>query len=484
MVASDAARQILLIGPEAVCEPIAARLRERPYQVRIALSSFEALWFHKEEGADLVIILLPVQDCTAPDLVRRLKAQDPRVIFVICGRDEQTAGAPDALDLGAFDYVSNPLNDLPRLLSIVGVGLGARWSDAQLRFLRAKDATGSDWQTIVSASPQMRRALITVRQICHRTMKGPPPTILVTGETGTGKGLVAKMIHYNSCRRSGAFVDVNCAALPPTLIEAELFGFARGAFTDAKAAKPGLFETADRGTLFLDEVSSLPLELQGKLLTAIEEKTVRRIGTSAGVPVDVQIIAATHTDLDALVAEQSFRIDLFHRLNVLRIDLPPLRERGSDRVQLATTFIRELCQQYGLPAKELSEDARRAIEEYHWPGNVRELRNQIERIVMLEETDTIQARHFTFPRAAGASVAVAHADGGLVVQLPDETCPLEQLEREVIRQALERHGGNVSRTARYLQISRYTLMYRMKKHASEGAEGAAEELAEDEAPRR
>jgi two-component system response regulator AtoC len=458
---------ILIIGGDPQeSEAVEERLRQRcQYATRLARSAKDGLAMHLEGGADLVLVVLPLPDGLGRDLLVRLRAQDPRGIVVVCGRDDQIQGAPDALEAGAFDYLSSPSDDPDRLLTVMGVSLGARRSDAQLRFLRRKDANGSSWQTIVGDCPQMRKISATVRQICHRTLRGSGPTILICGETGTGKGLIAKAIHYNSSRRSGAFVDINCAAVPPSLIEVELFGHARGAYTDARTDRPGLLETADGGTLFLDEIGALQLELQAKLLNALEEKITRRIGDNKGKPISIQTIAATHEDLEAMVQGNRFRLDLYHRLNVVRIDLPPLRERGEDRVLLVQTFVAAMCQRYGLPVKRLSAEARRAIEAYPWPGNVRELQNQIERIVMLEESEVIEPWHFTLP---GSDVMqIQHGPQGLAISLPERSCPLEQLEREVIRQALDKHQGNVSHTARYLGITRHTLIYRIKKHALE-----------------
>jgi transcriptional regulator with PAS, ATPase and Fis domain len=286
----------------------------------------------------------------------------------------------------------------------------------------------------------------------------------LNGETGTGKGMLARAIHLSSSRSQRAYVDVNCASLPPALLEEEIFGHERGAFTDAHEARAGLFETADRGTLFLDEISTLSLELQAKLLTVIEEKRVRRIGGSSPRQVDVQVIAATNRDLSEMVNRGHFREDLFHRLNVIALTLPPLRERGEDSLLLAHSFLRSLCEGYGIPERSLADDARECITRYLWPGNVRELRNQLERIVMLEEDELVRAQHFPFQwEGAGARRGGRDAGGALRVSLPEQSFSLKALEREVLRQALGKAGGNVSRAARYLSITRRTLLYRMKK---------------------
>ncbi len=299
-------------------------------------------------------------------------------------------------------------------------------------------------------------------------MSGGTPTILLQGETGTGKGFLAKCVHYNGIRRNRPYVEVNCAALPPSLMESELFGHERGAFTDARQARAGLFETADGGTIFLDEIGAVPPDLQAKLLTAIDAKNVRRIGARKDFHVDVQIIAASHEDLRRRTKTGTFREDLFHRLNVVAVTVPPLRERRSDVVLLAEGFLRQFCKEYGMPQRHLDASARAWVQSYAWPGNVRELRNQIERIVILENDEVVREVHFT-PTADTATVKLFKSTpppgaAKLRISLPPNGVSLAALEAEVIREALLRCDGKVSKTARYLSISRQTLMYRMKKH--------------------
>jgi two-component system, NtrC family, response regulator AtoC len=458
---------ILLIGADvSAVTDIGIALQKRGYNCNLTSSATEGLRTHREDGADIILVILPLPNSSGAQLIARLKTQDPRSIIVVCGKDEEVKGAIEALELGAFEYLSDPFQDINELLSIIGVSVGARKNDAELRYLRKKDAAMADWRTIVGQSPPMRQVFSIVRQICHRTTHCAAPAILITGETGTGKGLLAKAIHYNSIRRSGAFVEINCAALPQSLIEAELFGHTKGAFTDARSSRAGLFETAEGGTLFLDEVGAIPPELQTKLLTAIEDKCIRRLGSSDEIHVDVQVITATNRDLVKMVEHQTFRDDLYHRLSVITIVLPPLRERGDDVILLAQEFIRLTCGEYGLPSKQLSLPACEAMLKYTWPGNVRELRNCIERIVLLADNKVIKDTDFQFqfsPSRPDVKVAL-NSGGGISVDLPEQGCPLESLEREVIRQALQKHQGNVTHTARYLRISRRTLIYRLAKH--------------------
>jgi DNA-binding NtrC family response regulator len=274
-------------------------------------------------------------------------------------------------------------------------------------------------------------------------------TVLITGETGTGKELVARALHYGGPRATAPFVEVNCAALPAPLLESELFGHERGAFTDAKTAKPGLFEMAHGGTLFLDEVDRLAPELQGKLLRAIEHKTVRRLGATTSRTFDVRILAASNADLTSAVTTGRFREDLFYRLNVVTLDLPPLRERGDDVVQLAEFFLRKFAAQYDVPAVALAPEARRALLAYPWPGNVRELRNTIERAVLLSAPGALELGPLGgVPRSARSGTAIG--------PLPFPST-LAEIQRAAAHAMLEATGGNRSEAARRLGVSRSRL---------------------------
>ncbi len=292
--------------------------------------------------------------------------------------------------------------------------------------------------------------------------RGGGPAILITGETGTGKGLVARTIHDLSLRASHPFVEINCAGIPPMLLESEIFGYERGAFTDAHAAKPGLFESADGGTLFLDEIGAMSLELQVKLLKVIEEKSVRRLGGLRSKVIDVGIIAATNSDIEAAVRAGSFRQDLLYRLNILTITLLPLRERTKDILPLARNFLAHASRQYHR-AKFLLPEAEAQLLNYPWPGNVRELSNIIERVVLLHEDDKIGGDALGLKGISlhGGSVEVDST--GVRVDFSRGGISLAQLERTLIIHALEAAGGNRRRTAELLDISLETLRYRLEK---------------------
>jgi two-component system, NtrC family, response regulator AtoC len=458
---------LVIASSERTIGALTEALERRGHCPLVARTAAEGLGLLEQGPIALVVIALPLPDMTARPLMNEINREHRGLGVIISGTDDDVKTAIDALDLGVHDYLDDPHSDTSEFLATVGVALGSRRGDRHLRYLREKDASGTGWQAIVGESVPLKKVVSILRQVCARTSNGGTPTILFNGETGTGKGYVAKCVHYNGARRHQPFVEVNCAALPPNLIESELFGYERGAFTDAKAMRPGLFETANGGTLFLDEIGAVPLDLQAKLLTAIEEKTVRRIGGRQPVRVNVQIIAATHENLELSANEGSFRSDLFHRLNVVAVRLPSLRERGEDILLLAEAFVRASCREYGIVPRTLSDDAKTWMMHYAWPGNVRELRNQIERVVLLENDDHIRAEHFRASTIDGAKLEVSQANGSLRVSLPPNGVPLETLEREVLRAALERCDGNVSRAARYLSITRQTLIYRMKKHGLE-----------------
>src|SRR6267143_1691647 len=310
--------------------------------------------------------------------------------------------------------------------------------------------------SLVGDSPKLEAVRRSIRRIVARDHGGQRlPAVLLQGETGTGKGLVASILHRLGPRSRGPFVDINCAAIPDTLLEAELFGFEQGAFTDARRAKAGLFQAAHRGTIFLDEIGLLPEPLQAKLLKVLEEQAVRRLGATTAEPVDTWIISATNTDLQAAIRQRAFREDLYHRLAVLTLMLPPLRERGRDVLILAERFLARVCVDYGLPAKRFASDAQARLLAYPWPGNIRELGNVIERVALLAEADLVTADMLDL-QSASAGAPPAPAPGPGAVSLDDAM-------RDHLLTALTQTAWNISRTAALLGISRNTLRARIDK---------------------
>ena len=438
--------------------------------------SFAQLWPQLAQGAGATarVVAEAAEAAAAGDVLA--------LVLSVAGVEEEgeavlaelrAAGAPEPLVVGARD-------DHRLAVALVRAGAGDYFSlPGDLEALRAeladrakrraaREAGGKlaaaerqhfDFSRIIGHSPQLRAALDRAGRIIPRDKA----TVLVTGETGTGKELLAQAIHYNGPRAAEPFVELNCAAVPSGLLETELFGHERGAFTDARTAKPGLFEAADGGTLFLDEIGDLPLPLQGKILKALEEKQVRRVGAVRGREVDVRIIAATHVDLAQAVKKQEFREDLFYRLSVIPIHLPALRERGDDVVLIAEHFLKTLADQYGMEAPALSPEIRRALLTHGWPGNVRELRNGIERALLLGDGGLDPADLFP----AGAAPADGAAGGGGAIPFP---ATLAEIERSAAFAMMERMEGNKSAAAEALGISRSRL-YRL-------LEGIEDDVAE------
>jgi DNA-binding NtrC family response regulator len=428
-------------------------IRRRGLVVDIATTGEDGLRVQREKGADLILLGLPLPDHQASTMVGGLRYHDLRVPIVVVGKDSDVTSQLEALELGAQEYIAHPVDGRKELLFALGVSLGVRKSDALFRMLRAQEAAASDWRQIIGASPAMKDVMKRLRAVCERTLSGATPTVLLAGEIGTGKRMIAKALHYNGARRTRALGEVNCAAVPPDELRVQLFGHPN------HTTRQGLLETADGGTMFIDEIGAAPLDVQGDILMAIEDKLIRR-GGEEPIQIDVQFIAATRRDLETMAKQGEFRSDLYHRLSVLAIELPPLRERGEDIAAIAEHLLAVIAGENGLPAPTLAADARTALMRHSWPGNIRELRNEIERIVMLVDDDVIHADHLRTHRNA-ATIAI---DGDLTVTLSGDRCPLDKLEREVIRQALIRSHGNVSRAAKFLAITRQTMLYRMKKY--------------------
>jgi len=451
---------LIASGDDRVRRTMCDHVTARGYETVVMTSGGECIDRFRTSGTDAIVACLPLRDMTGRGLLRELRAADDNVNVIVTGTDDEIISPVDAFEHGAFEYIADPLDRHQDLLAALGLALGSRRGDLELRYLKERQASEAE-NHIVARCAQMQTVMRVVKQVCARTANASAaPTILITGETGTGKGMLAKYIHYHGGRRTRPFVVVNCAAIPPQLLEAEVFGHERGAFTDARTRKLGLMETAHGGTLFLDEIGALPLAAQAKLLTAIEEKQIRRVGGVESIHVDTQILAATHADLRSLSATGAFRADLYHRLNVVSVKLPPLRERGRDAVHIAEQIIRQTCQSYGLPPRHLSDAAQAHIQGYEWPGNIREMRNVIERIVLLHDAEVVEESHFDSVR----SIKPPPESDRFAVYLPEGGVSLWDVEKEVITQALDMCEGNVSKAARYLQITRQTLIYRMKKH--------------------
>jgi DNA-binding NtrC family response regulator len=410
------------------------------------------------------------------DLLRRIREFDPAIPVIIMTAYGTIEGAVEAVKLGAFDYMKKPV-DLEELKLLADRARENALLKQELSYYRRRAASELPFAGILGRSPAMLAVMDQVRQVA--ALDQTPP-VLITGETGTGKGLIARTLHTSGARAGKPFIDVNCTALPANLMEAELFGYERGAFTDAKESKIGLFEAAEGGFIFLDEVGDLELSLQGKLLRAIEDRMVRRVGGIRDRRIDVRILAATNRDLEREVQQNHFRGDLYFRLAVILLHLPPLRERGEDAVMLAEHFLQRFSAKYGKDVRRIDARARDVLLSYPWPGNVRELSHVIERAVLWSRDSTLNVDHLSITApmrvepdgGAGSTSLVeqplAQGNGPAAQsQLPDGI-DLSQWERSMIEQAMREAGGNQTKAAQRLGITRDTLRYRLKKFGIQG----------------
>ncbi|MDX2193405.1 MAG: sigma-54 dependent transcriptional regulator [Gemmatimonadales bacterium] len=440
-------------------------LREHGWQVELAPSAEAGLEAFERLRPDVVISDVRLPGMPGTTLLERLLALDPAVPVVLMTAHGTIEGAVSAVKRGAFDYLKKPV-DLEELRLLAERAVAASRERQELSFYRRQHGEAAPFGDVVGDDPAFRAVLERARQVA--SLPETPP-ILLTGETGTGKGLVARTIHASSPRAAKPFIDVNCTTLPASLAEAELFGHERGAFTDAKQTRIGLFEAADGGFLFLDEIGDLELAIQGKLLKAIEDGVVRRVGASRDRAVDVRIVAATHRDLEREAARDRFRRDLFFRLAVIPLRLPALRERGDDVLRLAEHYLQRHAAKYGRPGMTFAGDVRAPLRRYPWPGNVRELSHVIERAVLWSAGEEVTAETLAMAIGPGAEAPGGSADGAPdagaagASALPPPGTDLETWERRMLEEALRETAGNQTRAAQRLGITRDTLRYRMKK---------------------
>jgi DNA-binding NtrC family response regulator len=444
----------------------------------------EAVAQASDEMPDLVFLDITLPGIDGIEVLRRLKAIEPSVTVVMVTATDDVKTAVEAMRLGAYDYVGKPF-DLDRLRLMAQNALDRHELREEVEFHRKESVKKFGFHRVVGVS----KRLSDVVEIARKVARSEAATVLLQGESGTGKDLLAQAIHYESRRANRPFIPINCTALPTELLESELMGHEKGAFTDAKAVKKGLFEVADGGTIYLDEVGDMKVDLQAKMLRFIETKTFKRVGGHRDIEVDVRIIAATNRDLQAAVRSGSFREDLFYRLNVIPIEMPPLRERREDILPLAEHFLALLNEEVKRKVHGFTGETRSALAEYDWPGNVREMRNLIERALILGEGEYLEIRPLSdlaglqssnvpsmtewgtdrdaAGAAAGAIVGTTNPEPGggdaVVFILPPRGVVLEEVEKSFIIQALGAQDGNQTKAAAMLGLTRDALRYRMKK---------------------
>jgi DNA-binding NtrC family response regulator len=456
-----AARRVLVVDDEELIRwSLTERLRADGHEVVQAGTAAEAIEC-AATGVDLVLLDYRLPDDDGVSVLKKLRDLDPDTLVIMLTAHSGVETVVEAMKSGAFDFATKPF-DLDDIAIRVSRALETTRLRRELRTLRDTLARPYGLASIIGESDVMQRVKLLVRKVAS----SPGSTVLITGESGTGKDLVAKVIHYSSGRASRPFLNITCSALPETLLESEMFGHERGAFTDARQQKRGLLEQADDGTVFLDEIGEMTPQLQAKVLRFLEEKAFRRVGGSGDIHVDVRVIAATNRNLEELVQTGKFRDDLYYRLNVLRVEVPPLRARQDDVSLLAQHFIETFSKEFKRPVHGMSRQAEAALKAYAWPGNVRELRNLVERAMLLCEGEMLQPADFDSLHTARAQSLTGQAG----FMLPAEGVNLEEVEKSLVIQALERAGGNQTRAAAMLGLHRDQIRYRVEKFGLKKAE--------------
>src|SRR5271157_2149023 len=470
------AEKILIVDDERLVRwSLRQKCGEWGYRVIEADAGEPALKLAQRESPDLVLLDVRMPDLTGIEVLDQLKKNgDARAVIMITA-DPQLDDVKAALKLGAYDFVGKPV-DFDKLQITIKNALEASRLRSEVQSLRGQVRRRAGYHEIVSTSPKMAELMSFVRKVAA----SEATTILVQGESGTGKDLIAKAIHYESVRQEKPFVAINCSAIPETLMEAELFGHEKGAFTDAKQMKKGLFEIADGGTLFLDEIGELSPLLQAKLLRVLEDQVIRRVGGVRDLQVDVRVVAASNRDLEKAVREGGFREDLYYRLAIIAIFIPPLRERTEDILPLVDYFIQRYNRMFKKSIQGISPETRRLLLAHNWPGNVRELKNSIERAMILEDEPILRPVYMPFAVGDAARSGLtafehssASADGGGKqlasgrvlprLYIPEEGTSLEEVERAMVELAMRQANGNQTHAARLLDISRDALRYKLKK---------------------
>ncbi|HUX07375.1 MAG TPA: sigma-54 dependent transcriptional regulator [Acidobacteriota bacterium] len=449
--------KILIVDDERSMRDFLRKMLEKQdYEVKAVGSGADAIAELERDGIDLMITDIKMPDISGIELMERCKKISPDTVVIVITAYASHDTAVEAMKLGAEDYITKPF-DVDEFSIIIRRSLTRKRLAEENILLRRELQREHRFENIIGKS----RPMIELFRLIER-VASTPSTVLITGESGTGKELVARAIHYNSPRFEHPFVSINCGALPETLLESELFGHERGSFTGADRTKTGLFESAGGGTLFLDEIGNTPMSMQVKLLRAMQERRVRRVGGTEERPIDVRIITATNVDLEKMVEQGGFREDLYYRVNVIKIDLPPLRKRREDVMLLALHFLDKYAAAAGRPIRGFADSARRGLENYSWPGNVRELENAIERAVALETGEVITSA--SLPDQIGSAKMAAT---GEALEIPeggfDLERHLEEQRRKYLKIAMEMAEGKQTKAARLLGLSTRSIRYLLDK---------------------
>ncbi|HAK55433.1 MAG: sigma-54 dependent transcriptional regulator [Vicinamibacterales bacterium] len=445
----EKARVLVVDDEDLIRWSLVERLAQEGYEMVEAATGQAGLDLC-HEGVDLILLDYKLPDIDGLTILKRVRQSHPDALVILLTAYSTIDSAVEAIKLGAYHYLSKPF-DIDEVVLLVQKALETTQLRREVGRLRDQEARPYQLDRIIGESPAMQE----VKALLQKIATSPASTVLLTGESGTGKDLAAKVIHYTGDRAGRPFMNITCSALAETLLESELFGHERGAFTDARQMKRGLLESADHGTVFLDEISEMAASLQAKLLRFLEEKTFKRIGGSTDITVNVRIVAATNRNLDDAVKQGKFREDLYYRLNVLPVGLPTLRERSSDIPTLVKFFVDAFNAEFRKHVTQVTPDAMEALTRYPWPGNVRELRNAIERAMLLTDSEELGLEEFPM-----LATRLPLTQG---VELPASGISLDQLERVLVAQALKRTKGNQTRAAALLGLNRDQIRYRIDK---------------------
>ncbi len=454
---------ILVIDDEnLICWSIKKEFEKKGFEVRTARNAATGLRSFFENNPDIALLDIKLPDKNGLDVLKEMKKGNPEALVIIITAFGGVESAVMAIKEGAYDYIEKPFR-LEQMEITINRALEKVRLKNEIKELMKKEKGTFSFESMTAHSLLMQGVICLARKVAETDYT----TVLLQGESGTGKDLLAKIIHYESARASKPYIEINCTALPDTLVESELFGFEKGSFTDAKQAKRGLFENADGGTVFIDEIGDVKASTQVKLLRVLEEKRFKHLGGTRDIEIDVRVIAATNIDLEKEVEKGNFRQDLYYRLKVFPIYLPPLRDRKEDIIPLAKHFIAYANRKFKKEVHSISPEAEKLFLQYSWPGNVRELKNMIEHIMILNDKHEITLEHLP-EELKKSSVNTGGTNGfaqfgGQGITVPADGIDLAQIEKEFIKQALITANGNKSRAAKLLHITRDVLRYRMQK---------------------
>ncbi len=456
-------KRILVVDDDAkIARLIEFALSKAGFEIDTASSGKMALEKVRETTPDMILLDVVLPDTSGLRLLSQFREIDENMVVLMISAHATIKSAIKAIKDGATDFVTKPF-EIDELISHVTGALEARRLKDEIKELRSQLKDRYRFENIIGVSGQMKQVYKSMEKVIDNNV-----SILVRGESGTGKELVARSIHFNGPRRNGPFVDINCAAIPETLLESELFGYEKGVFTGALARRIGLFEQASEGTIFLDEIGDLTLNMQVKLLRVLQEKAIQRIGGNKKIKIDIRIIAATHRNLEEEVKRNNFREDLYYRLNIFPIFLPPLRERKEDVVLLMLHFLEKYSREFNKKVKKVAPEVVEMLKTYPWPGNIRELENSIERAVVMASGDTLKLEHFPVESkyvgalSAESGKPPSMTTGGAEDQ--QKMISMDEMEKNIIAQTLKVTNGNITQAAKTLKVSRDTLYRKIKRY--------------------